>query len=127
MARPSTLPGPWLDLANALGGIEALCTCLSWSYMSLYRRSRGLVRIPKADRMLVEQTAKMHRVPSPLLVENLTPLELLGEALAMNYPVDPTEINRLRSKFTESELIKLAESDAVSPLVLMAVTRILES
>ena len=125
MARPSTLPTPWLDLANAVGGIETLCTCLSWSYMALYRRARGLVGIPKADRMLIEQLAKQHHVTSPLIVDNLGPLEMLGDAISLGFPPSREETARVLALYTTEELTKVAETDGVSSNVLRAVGHLL--
>ncbi len=127
MARPSTLPGPWLDLANAVGGIDTLCRILGWSYMPFYRRARGLVKIPKADRILVDRLAKQHGVCSPLIEDNLGPLELLGDALGRGFPPAAEETARLAAQYPEEALLKLAESEAVSPNVLRAVTHLLEA
>lgn len=126
MARPSTLPGPWLDLANAMGGATALRNALGWPYMVFFRRARGIVKIPKADRMLVEQLAKLHNLPSPLKPDNLAPLELLGEALKKGWPVADEEIEKLKRAYDTNELIALAEDDETPEVLLRAAGHLLD-
>ncbi len=125
MARQSTLPGPWLDLARAVGGIQALCSTLGWPYMVMFRRTRGLVKIPKADRMLIDQISKQHSVKSPLVSEDLAQLELLGSALSKGFPPAKSEMTRVSALYPTDELIKLAEAENISENVLLAVTHLL--
>ena len=39
--NPTTLPPPWSELAERLGGVEALAAALGTTTMTLWRWSRG--------------------------------------------------------------------------------------
>lgn len=106
---------------------------LGWPPMVFFRRTRNLVRIPKADRMIVDQLCKQHNVPSPLEpepfdprnVDDLEDLRTVGEELERDFPVTPELADELRAKFPEEVLIQLAESDRTPAPVLRAVTYLL--
>ena len=125
MSRRSTLPEPWLNLANAVGGLVALRAALGWPYMVFYRRARGLVKIPKTDQIVIAQLAKQHHVMSPL-TEDVSQLEFFGEALALGMPPSQNETVRLKSIYSTEQLVQLAESETASVNALRAATHLLD-
>jgi hypothetical protein len=118
MARPTTLSPEWQALARAVGGIESLKVKLGWGTMVFFRRTRGLVRIAKAERDAVVRLSDKHGLPCPLppYVEapsaelDLEPLELAGIGLGRGFPLSPSAVDSLRATYTEDELVALADA-----------------
>ncbi len=134
MARPTTLSPDWQTLAQAVGGIEQLKRELGWGTMVFFRRTRNLVSLPRADRLLVETLAARHKVPSPLPPAppqlpaglDLTPLELAGKGLALGFPIAKNAVRSLRETYTDDQLVIIADTETSKADVLRAATYLLE-
>lgn len=134
MARPTTLSPEWQSLAQAVGGIERLRRELGWGTMVFYRRTRNRVRLPRADRMMVETLAAKHGLPSPIPEGpaeippelDLTPLELAGKGLALGFPIAKNAIKSLRETYTDDQLVIIADSESIKADILRAATYLLE-
>ena len=51
MPRPSTLPEPWLSLAEKLGGVQALCDALNTAPATIHHWAHGH-RTPSGTAMM---------------------------------------------------------------------------
>ncbi len=65
MARPTTLTGPWKDLADALGGVSKLADELAVDAWTIGRWARGDFKPHAAIQKSVNQLAKRHKLPAP--------------------------------------------------------------
>lgn len=77
MARPSTLPEPWLALASAHGGVVKLAALLGVEYTTVERWAARRFQPGKAMRARVDALASRKGLPSPWEAPppNLQPLE----------------------------------------------------
>lgn len=92
--------------------------------MTFWRRTRGLVKIQKSERIRIEQIAKQHHVPPPVTVlPDLEPLEELGQAISRGFPTSSTA-KTVRALYTEKQLVAIAE-ESDNHYVLLAVSHLL--
>lgn len=126
MANKTTLPLPWRPLAEAAGGVSALQRMLGWPTMTFYRATRSEEAPTKARLEQVNTLARRLGVtspydsappkppPPPLDVLAVEMLELCGDTMARGVMPSEATTERLRSRFSDDQLIALAESDKVS-------------
>ena len=70
VSRPNTLPSPWHELADQLGGVGALQEVLGAPPNTLRRWSRGTARPNALTREAVEDLFRRHGLPPPRLAGN---------------------------------------------------------
>lgn len=131
MARPTTLPGRWLDLANAVGGISKLHGEIGLSKMGLWRMAHGLTNPRTPVRKIVAQIAALYRLPDPLApgeekAPDLRVLKLMGEGLRKGVTPPEVTVFHVHSIWPMDTLINIAESETDEE-VLLAVTYLLEA
>lgn len=57
MGRPTTLPSPWLELADAAGGVGQLAAMLGVSPMTIWRWAHGKTSMSGPAKLAVESIA----------------------------------------------------------------------
>lgn len=132
MARPTTLSKEWLGLIETVGGINGVCDALGVSQSTFYRAARGHNELPEEKKHALEILCELYELPNPLVngpkpwARDLTPLKLLGDAMAKGFPPAPRTVERLRGMFPTEQLVKLAEADGTPEVILRAVALLLE-
>lgn len=131
MARPTTLPGRWLDLANAVGGISRLHGEIGLSKMGLWRMAHGLTNPRTPVRKIVAQLATLYKLPDPLTPAepespDLRVLKLMGEGLRKGVKPPEVTVFHVHSIWPMDTLINIAEIETDED-VLRAATYLLET
>lgn len=62
MGRPTTLPSPWLELADAAGGVGKLAAMLGVSPMTIWRWAHGKASMSGPAKLAVESIAAALRI-----------------------------------------------------------------
>lgn len=132
MAKPSTLSPEWSELIATVGGITSVCEALGMPQTTFYRASRGRVRFPEEKREALDILCDLYGAKNPLesqppaRAKDLSPLGMLGDAVAQGFPPAARVIEKLRKMYPEEQLLELAESDATPERILRAVIILLE-
>ncbi len=143
MARASTMPPGWLELANAYGGVGKLADHIGVSGMHLHRLAKhqtGETRKPTREAIRLAAEAKGLPNPlgaapaphpaTPLSADLMQILELFGGSPGMEQ-APPEGVARLKELVSDDQLIALSERaeekpGSVNEAVLRAVAFLLE-
>jgi hypothetical protein len=89
MSRKITLPSPWKELAEKVGGVAALAEACHASKMSVWRWATGKCLPHPRERGALVDLARIHKIKLPPEIADSVPRRDKRRATAMTVTLEP--------------------------------------